>query len=218
MTNGSKGTRRVTVGVDLGDTYSYLCFLDTDGGDVVEESRLRTTPETLEQRFSGCERMRIAIETGTHSPWVSRLLEECGHEVLVANARKVRLIYGDKHKTDKLDAENLARLARVDPRLLCPLKHRGKSFQEHLAIVRSREVLVGSRTQLINHGYGERSNPSGLEQAQVLSQELPQEGARSAARGACAGSRTFARNHRGAKCPHPRLRPQARRDSQRALP
>jgi transposase len=154
MTNGSKGTRRVTVGVDLGDTYSYLCFLDTDGGDVVEESRLRTTPETLEQRFSGCERMRIAIEAGTHSPWVSRLLEECGHEVLVANARKVRLIYADKHKTDKLDAENLARLARLDPKLLSPLKHRGKNSQAHLAIVRSREVLVGSRTQLVNHVRG----------------------------------------------------------------
>jgi transposase len=154
MTNGSKGTRRVTVGVDLGDTYSYLCFLDTDGGDVVEESRLRTTPETLEQRFSGCERMRISIEAGTHSPWVSRLLEECGHEVLVANARKVRLIYADKHKTDKLDAENLARLARLDPKLLSPLKHRGKNSQAHLAIVRSREVLVGSRTQLVNHVRG----------------------------------------------------------------
>jgi len=154
MTNGSKGTRRVTVGVDLGDTHSYLCFLDTDGGDVVEESRLRTTPETLEQRFSGCERMRIAIEAGTHSPWVSRLLEECGHEVLVANARKVRLIYADKHKTDKLDAENLARLARLDPKLLSPLKHRGKNSQAHLAIVRSREVLVGSRTQLVNHVRG----------------------------------------------------------------
>jgi transposase len=144
----------VTVGVDLGDTYSYLCFLDTDGGDVVEESRLRTTPETLEQRFSGCERMRISIEAGTHSPWVSRLLEECGHEVLVANARKVRLIYADKHKTDKLDAENLARLARLDPKLLSPLKHRGKNSQAHLAIVRSREVLVGSRTQLVNHVRG----------------------------------------------------------------
>jgi transposase len=37
--------------------------------------------------------MRIAIEAATHSPWASRVLEECGHEVLVANARKLRLIY-----------------------------------------------------------------------------------------------------------------------------
>jgi transposase len=85
---------------------------------------------------------------------VSRLLEECGHEVLVANARKVRLIYGDKRKNDKLDAENLARLARLDPKLLYPLKHRDENSQAHLALIRSREALVGSRTQLINHVRG----------------------------------------------------------------
>jgi transposase len=58
--------------------------------------------------------MRIAIEAGTHSPWVSRVLEECGHEVLVADALKTRLIYANKRKTNEIDAENLARLARVD--------------------------------------------------------------------------------------------------------
>jgi transposase len=98
--------------------------------------------------------MRIAIETGTHSPWVSRLLEECGHEVLVANARKTRLIYANKRKTDEVDAENLARLARVDPKLLYPLKHRGEESQAHLALIRSREALVGTRTQLVNHVRG----------------------------------------------------------------
>jgi transposase len=98
--------------------------------------------------------MRIAIEAGTHSPWVSRLLEECGHEVLVANARKLRLIYANKRKTDEMDAENLARLARVDPKLLYPLKHRGQECQAHMAIVRSREALVGTRTQLVNHVRG----------------------------------------------------------------
>ncbi len=154
MDDGSKGTPRMTVGVDLGDQYSYLCFLDTESGEVLEESRVRTTPEAFERRF-GCERhLHIAIEVGTHSPWVSRLLEECGHEVLVANARKVRLIYGDKRKNDKLDAENLARLARLDPKLLYPLKHRGENSQAHLALIRSREALVGSRTQLINHVRG----------------------------------------------------------------
>jgi transposase len=95
--------------------------------------------------------MRIAIEAGTHSPWASRVLEGCGHEVLVANARKLRLIYANKRKTDEIDAENLARLARLDPKLLYPLKHRGESSQAHMAIVRSRQALVGSRTQLVNH-------------------------------------------------------------------
>jgi transposase len=98
--------------------------------------------------------MRIAIEAGTHSPWASRVLEECGHEVLVANARKLRLIYSNKRKTDEVDAENLARLARLDPKLLYPLKHRGQECQAHIAIVRSREALVGTRTQLVNHVRG----------------------------------------------------------------
>ncbi len=155
MTNGSSHQPKMTAGLDLGDKYSHLCLLDAQSGEIIEESRLRTTPETFRQRFNSMqERLKIAIEVGTHSPWVSRLLEECGHEVLVANARKLRLIYGKERKTDKLDAENLARLARVDPKLLYPLKHRGEDSQAHLALIRSREALVGSRTQLINHVRG----------------------------------------------------------------
>jgi len=98
--------------------------------------------------------MRIAIEAGTHSPWVSRVLEGCGHEVLVANARKLRLIYANKRKTDEVDAENLARLARLDPKLLYPLKHRGEDSQAHMALIRSRQALVGARTRLVNHVRG----------------------------------------------------------------
>jgi transposase len=145
----------MTVGLDLGDRYSYLCLLDPNSGEVLEEGRLRTTPEALKRSFSARrEPMRVAIEAGTHSPWASRLLEECGHEVLVANPRKLHLIYKGKHKTDKLDAENLARLARLDPKLLSPLKHRGETSQAHLPLLRSREALIGARTQLINHVRG----------------------------------------------------------------
>jgi transposase len=144
----------VTAGVDLGDKYSYLCLLDTDGGEVIEEGRVRTTPEALRRRFASERPMRVAIEAGTHSPWVSRLLEECGHQVLVANSRKLRLIYANKRKTDEIDAENLARLARVDPKLLYPLRHRGEESQAHMAIIRSRQALVDCRTQLVNHVRG----------------------------------------------------------------
>jgi len=143
-----------TAGLDLGDKYSYLCVIDQHSGEVIEEGRLRTTPEALKRRFASERPMRIAIEAGTHSPWVSRLLEERGHEALVANARKLRLIYSNKRKTDEVDAENLARLARVDPKLLYPLKHRGEDSQAHVAIVRSREALVSARTQLVNHVRG----------------------------------------------------------------
>ncbi len=105
MNNGNKGRPKMTAGLDLGDRYSYLCLIDQHSGEIVEEGRLRTTPEAFRRRFAS-ERppMRIAIETGTHSPWVSRLLEELGHEVLVANARRLRLIYSNKRKTDEFDA------------------------------------------------------------------------------------------------------------------
>ena len=146
---------QMTAGLDLGDKYSYLCLIDTVSGEVIEEGRLRTTPEAFRRRFCSEQALRIAIEAGTHSPWVSRVLEEeCGHEVLVANPRKTRLIYSNKRKTDEIDAENLARLARLDPKLLYPLKHRGEECQAHLAIIRSREALVGCRTQLVNHVRG----------------------------------------------------------------
>jgi transposase len=148
--NGNKERPRLTAGLDLGDKYSYLWLLDTEG-EVIEEGRVRTTPEALRRRFASERPMRVAIEAGTHSPWVSRLLEECSHEVLVANVRKLRLIYSNKQKTDEVDAENLARLARLDPKLLYPLKHRGEDSQAHMAIIRSREALVSARTQLVNH-------------------------------------------------------------------
>ena len=144
----------MTAGLDLGDKYSYLCVLDTDSGELVEDGRLRTTPEDLRRRFDFEKKLRIAIEVGTHSPWVSRLLEACGHEVVVANPRKTRLIYGDKRKTDELDAQKLARLARADPELLYPIEHRGEDSQAHLALIHSRDALVRSRTQLINHVRG----------------------------------------------------------------
>jgi transposase len=152
--DGSRSEPKMTAGLDIGDKYSYLCLIDQESGEVMEEGRLRTNPEAIRRRFASEQPMRIAIEAGTHSPWVSRVLEECGHEVLVANARKLRLIYANKRKTDEMDAENLARLARVDPKLLYPLKHRGQECQAHMAIVRSREALVGTRTQLVNHVRG----------------------------------------------------------------
>ena len=63
--------------------------------------------------FGAMPRSRIALEIGTHSPWVSRLLSELGHEVVVGNARKVRLIGESCKKDDRLDAQTLARLARI---------------------------------------------------------------------------------------------------------
>ncbi len=142
-----------TIGLDLGDRYSDYCVLNGEG-EVAEEVRIRTSAEAVSMAFSRYEHARIAMEVGSHSPWVSRLLGAMGHEVLVANARKVRLIYHSDNKSDTLDAQTLARLARVDWRLLAPIQHRGERAQLDLAVIRSRDVMVRTRTKLINHVRG----------------------------------------------------------------
>ena len=141
------------VGLDLADRRSHFCILVASSGEVLEEGRVATTREALRRRFHG-PKMRIALEVGKSSPWVSRLLSELGHEVIVANPRKVRLIFKNRRKNDKVDARYLARLARVDVELLHPIQHRSESAQVDLAVVRSRGALVKARTQLINHVRG----------------------------------------------------------------
>lgn len=142
-----------TIGVDLGDKWSQVCVLGADG-QVEEESRIRTRPETVRQRFSSLAPCRVAIEVGMHSPWVSELLAQCGHEVLVANPRRVRSIYENDTKSDRVDAEMLARTARMDPKLLHPVRHRGIQARQDLEMFRGRDALVRSRTQQINHVRG----------------------------------------------------------------
>jgi len=128
-------------------------------------------------------RSRIALETGTHSPWVSRLLSELGHEVIVAHARNVRLIGESRRKDDRLDARTLARLARIDPQLLSPVRHRSARAQADLTLIRARAGLVRARTALVNtvrslaKSYGERLRSCNVrnmdpEKAEGLSPEL----------------------------------------------
>jgi len=143
----------VVVGLDLGDRFSWLCVLDEDG-EVVEEGRIRSTEVGFRGWFGGRDAVCVALEVGTHSPWVSRLLKELGHEVIVANARHVRMIYAGDRKSDRLDAEALARLARLDPGLLHGVEHRTVQAHEDLAVIRAREALVRTRTRLINHVRG----------------------------------------------------------------
>lgn len=138
-----------TVGVDLGDQLSHYCVLD-EQGDVISEGTLRTTEAGFREQFQHMAPARIAMETGTHSPWVSRSLEKLGHEVLVANARQVRIIYDNDRKSDKFDSRTLARLARVDRSLLHPIRNRSAEAQADLAELRARDQLVSVRTTLIN--------------------------------------------------------------------
>ena len=157
---------QLTIGLDLGDRSSSYCVLD-EAGKILLEQRLPTTPETMKEIFGRMARCRIAMETGTHSPWVSRLLLALGHEVIVAHAQNVRLIVKSRRKDDRMDARTLARLARIDPELLSPVQHRSAQAQLHLTEIRARAGLVSARTALINaarglvKSYGERLQKCG---------------------------------------------------------
>ena len=144
---------KMTIGMDLGDRYSCFYTLDS-AGENTESGRVQTTKSALEKRFRSCEAARVVIEAGTHSPWVSRLLAEWGHEVVVANPRKLALIAQNESKDDPVDAELLARLGRVEPQLLSPIVHRGAEAQADLAVIRARDAVVAARTQLVNHVRG----------------------------------------------------------------
>jgi transposase len=140
--------RQLTIGLDVGDRSSFYCVIDGKG-EVILEARVATRPEALKETFGRMPRSRMALETGTHSPWISRLLSELGHEVIVAHARDVRLIGESRRKDDKIDARTLARLGRVDPQLLSPIQHRSAEAQADLSVIRARYALVRARTGLI---------------------------------------------------------------------
>src|SRR5579872_1038798 len=186
-TAGTKQRRNIsqqqlTIELDLGDRNSWYCVLD-EAGQIQLEQRVRTNAKALQEVFRAMPRSRIALEIGTHSPWISRLLSELGHEVIVANARKVRLIGESRKKDDRLDAQTLARLARIDPELLYPVKHRSVQAQADLMTIRARAGLVRARTALVNtarglaKSYGERLRGCNVrdmepEKAEGLSPEL----------------------------------------------
>src|SRR6201998_2028212 len=169
--------QKLTIGVDLGDRWSFYCVLE-EAGKIILEQKVPTTPEAMKQTFSRMPQSRIALETGTHSPWVSRLLTELEHEVIVAHAQKVQLITKSNRKDDRHDARTLARLARIDPELLGPVRHRRAKAQIHLTVIRARAELVSARTALVNaarglaKSFGERLPKCGTQQ---VSRELAAE-------------------------------------------
>jgi len=174
--------QKLTIGLDLGDRNSWYCVVD-EAGQIQQEQRVGTNVKALREVFAALPQSRIALEIGTHSPWISRLLSELGHEVIVANARKVRLIGESRKKDDRLDAQTLARLARIDPELLYPVKHRSAQSQADLMMLRARAGLVRTRTGLVNtarglaKSYGERLRGCNVrnmnpEKAEGLSPEL----------------------------------------------
>ncbi len=135
----------ITVGLDVGDRYTHVCALGS-GGEVMRERRVRTAAAALGAGLAGLPRARVVLEAGPRSPWLSRIVADLGHEVVVANPRQVALIARNQRKTDRLDAAWLARLGRFDPELLAPIRHRSERSQHDLAVVRARAALVRCRT------------------------------------------------------------------------
>ena len=127
----------VTMGMDISDRSCHVIALSQEDGELVWEQKVATRAAALQKFFSPVADSRIALEVGTHSGWISRFLSSLGHEVWVANARKLRLIYENKRKNDRVDAMYLARIARVDPQLLSPIEHRGEEAQSDLGVLQA---------------------------------------------------------------------------------
>src|SRR5713226_5932593 len=140
---------RLTVGVDLGDRWSQYCILGLEG-ETLAEGQLRTTQEDVGEFFQALTVARVVIEVGTHSAWVQDVITEWGHEVLVANPRLMEGSKRRKRKSDRIDANKLARLGRVDPQSLYPIRHRSREVRQDLVVLRARDALVSVRTELIN--------------------------------------------------------------------
>lgn len=153
MGNGITTSHGLTIGLDLGDRHTEGSVL-SESGEVVETFRVATTMSAMARTLGGFEASRVVLEVGTHSPWVSRIVEEAGHELIIANPRRVRLIAENDSKTDAVDAELLARLGRVDPDLLKPIVHRGEEAQRDRILLLARDGLVRARTQLVNQVRG----------------------------------------------------------------
>lgn len=150
----SKSSRRVsrvgaTIGIDLGDVWSHYCTINEEG-EIIDRGRFRTNPAGVDKWFRDQQPLRVAMEAGTHSIWISEQIRDLGHEVIVANVRELRAISHSDRKSDSVDAEKLARYARLDPEILRPIAHRTVAQQETLTLIRARDVLVRLRTGAVN--------------------------------------------------------------------
>src|SRR5271170_5721375 len=138
-----------TLGLDLGDRQHHVCVLDASG-QIIREASLPNTRPALALLLADYPRATVALEAGTHSPWISRFLAEQGAKVIVANPRKLHAISRSERKCDRRDAQMLARLARVDPALLHPIQHGTAQAQHDLLGLKLRDALVRTRVNLIN--------------------------------------------------------------------
>lgn len=187
MTNRSKieqalkAGKRLTAGIDLGSKRSQACWVDEAGEEVAREA-LTSSCVALQRVFGGLPPMRIAIETGGHANWVARQLRAMGHEVIVADAKRLKLLWDTKSKDDKRDALFLAEIAARCPEFLCAVEPRTLESEQHRAMLRMREAVVRARVKLINcvrgvlESFGEKLPAASSEAfARMAAPRLPQE-------------------------------------------
>lgn len=139
----------ITIGLDLGDKKHALCVLNHEG-DIIDEREITNHLESLRRLSQKYPKSRIAMEVGSHSPWISRFLKSLGHEIFVANPRKLRAIYANDRKSDRNDARMLAKIARIDPQLLYPIQHGTEQSQRDLLQIKLRDNLVRQRVDIIS--------------------------------------------------------------------
>lgn len=178
-----KNVSMIHAGFDIGDRKSQICLVEEIDGEpeVIEEASISTTKRGVTKYFESRKPMVVVMEVGTHSPWLSKLIGRLGHRVIVANASKLRFIFKNDKKCDRIDAEMLARVARLDPALLYPIEHKDEKDAEAMALLRSRDALVRSRTDLINHvrgivkSNGERLPTRSARGFESLKEQLPEQ-------------------------------------------
>lgn len=143
----------LTIGLDLSDRTFQFCELNARGG-IIQEGQAKLNPASLKKYLTSRPTARVALETGAHSAWVQQVIQESGHEAIVAHARDLEAVTGRSRRSDGDDARQLARLARVDSQLLHPVELRNAQQQADLFVIRARAVLVEVRTTLINFARG----------------------------------------------------------------
>jgi transposase len=131
----------ITIGMDLGDQNHVVVVMDEKGHEI-EMKTIRNTALSLRKFFSQYNKATVAIEAGTHSPWISRLLKDLGCQVYVGNPRKLRIIWDSNDKSDERDARILAVVCRVEPRLLWSVTHLDQQAYADLGLIKARDALV----------------------------------------------------------------------------
>ena len=152
------------IGIDIGDKVNFTCILNNKG-EVLVNKEIPNNKAAMKEYFDGIEKASIAIEAGTHSPWIEKLLVAIGHDVFVCNPRELVAVTQNIKKSDKKDPEILAGMLLTGKHLLKQVFHAREDAMRDFLLIKSRRALVKARTILINNSrgvvktFGERISP-----------------------------------------------------------